>query len=139
MRSAMWILVWLVLGTAWGADLMPRRTASTLAAPMLAPAPAIDGKLDDAAWGKAQPLRDWAYNKDIRYQTEAWVGRDATTLYFAARCFDDNLKGLVTENEGTALWRNDCIELFLVPDKERLFFAHMVISCDGKEIGRAHV
>ena len=123
-----------------GAALVPVRQRSVLTAPLLAEAPEVDGKLDDAAWGKAQPLRTWAYKtKAVRYQTEGWLCRDTRNLYFAARCFDDNLGGLVTEFEGRALWKNDCIELFVVPEKKELFFAHIVVSCDGRTAGSTWV
>lgn len=115
-----------------GNDLVPRRTASTLAAPQLTSAPQIDGDLSDVAWKQAQPLRDFAFGKGVRFQTEGWVARDASNLYFAARCYDDNLKALVTASEGMALWKNDCIELFIVPRKEELFTGHFVVSCEGK-------
>jgi len=123
-----------------GAALVPVRQRSVLTAPRLAEAPEVDGKLGDAAWGKAQPLRAWAYKtKAVRYQTEGWLCRDTRNLYVAARCFDDNLAGLVTEFEGRALWKNDCIELFVVPEKKELFFAHIVVSCDGRTAGSTWV
>ncbi len=134
MRLSFGLLFWAAaaLGTGLSAEdgAVPRRTASTLVAPPLKDPPKIDGDLSDAAWKGAQPLRDFAYTSGIRFQTEAWLGRDEKNLYFAARCFDDNLAGLVTANE--ALWRNDCIELFIVPEKKTLFYSHMILSCDGR-------
>ncbi|MFW6161193.1 MAG: hypothetical protein ACODAJ_00395, partial [Planctomycetota bacterium] len=116
------------------------RQRSVLAAPRVAEAPTIDGKLRDATWARAQPLRQLAHKgKAVRYQTEGWVCRDGERFYFAARCFDDNLDGLVTEFEGRALWKNDCIELFVVPEKKALFFAHLVVSCDGRTAGSTWV
>ncbi|KPJ75873.1 MAG: hypothetical protein AMS14_02900 [Planctomycetes bacterium DG_20] len=120
--------------------LVPVRQAGTLAAPLVQAPPKIDGRLDDAAWSAAQPLRLFAYKtKAVACQTEGWVCRDKANLYFAARCFDDNLAGLVTEFEGRALWKNDCIELFLVPEKKELFFSHLVVSCDGRTAGATWV
>ncbi len=113
-------------------DLVPRRIKSSLAAPLLKTAPRIDGKIEASEWSGAQPLKEFAYNKGVRFQTQGWVCRDADNFYFAARCLDDNPDALVTENEGNAIWRNDCIELFVVPDKKGLFFAHLILSCDGK-------
>jgi len=133
-RGATILLLTAAFGLAAHAadDLVPRRVASTLAAPVLKAAPTIDGALSDAAWKAAQPLRDFCYSKGVRCATEGWIARDEKNLYFAARCFDDNLKGLVVTNTGRALWRNDCIELFIVPEKNPLFFTHLIFSCDGK-------
>ncbi len=118
------------------ASLAPIRKESTLAAPKIAEAPAIDGKLGDAAWAKAQPLREWGFaDQGLLYQADAWICRDDKNLYLAARCYDDNLKGLVTANEGSAIWKNDCIELFIVPDKKPNFYSHFILSCDGKSAG----
>ncbi|MBM4036009.1 MAG: hypothetical protein FJ291_30110 [Planctomycetes bacterium] len=120
--------------------LVPVRQSSVLVAPLVEAAPKIDGKLDDAVWQKAQPLRHFGFrNKAVRYQTEGWLCRDAANFYFAARCFDDNLAGLVTAFKGRALWKNDCIELFVVPEKKELFFAHLIITCDGRTSGSTWV
>jgi hypothetical protein len=114
----------------------PARIQSVLAAPLVKEPPAIDGKLDDKAWTGAQPLRGFSWKpKGIRYQTEAWLCRDADNLYIAARCFDDNLGELVTKFEGGDIWRNDCIEIFIVPDKKAEYFSHVVVDCAGKSTG----
>ncbi|HUT37172.1 MAG TPA: hypothetical protein VNE39_27065 [Planctomycetota bacterium] len=128
-------------GSAFSEEpLVPIRQSSGLVAPLVEAAPKIDGKLDDAVWQKAQPLRHFGFrNKAVRYQTEGWLCRDAANFYFAARCFDDNLAGLVTEFEGRALWKNDCIELFVVPEKKELFFAHLIATCDGRTAGTTWV
>ena len=123
-----------------GERLVPVRQSSVLVAALIERAPKIDGVLDDASWKAAQPLRHFAYKtKAVAYQTEGWVCRDATRLFFAARCFDDNLGGLVTEFEGRALWKNDCVELFVVPEKKELFFAHIVVDCTGRAGGSTWV
>ena len=139
----MWaaLCVGLGIGTTHGGDaLVPVRQASVLVAPLVDVPPKIDGGLGDAAWRMAQPLRHFAYKtRAAACQTEGWVCRDATRLYFAARCFDGNLAGLVTEFEGRALWKNDCIELFIVPEKKELFFAHLIVSCDAATAGTTWV
>ncbi|HPD15556.1 MAG TPA: hypothetical protein PLE19_11425 [Planctomycetota bacterium] len=123
-----------------GEELVPVRQSSVLVAALVDAAPTIDGKLDDPVWQKAQPLRHFGFrNKAVRYQTEGWLCRDAANFYFAARCFDDNLAGLVTAFEGRALWKNDCIELFVVPDKKELFYAHLIVTCDGRTHGSTWV
>jgi len=140
-RAACFVLAVLLVGRAVAEEgLVPVRQKSILVAPLVDAAPKIDGVLDDATWMKAQPLRDWAYkNKGVAHQTEGWICRDKENLYFAARCFEDTLGGLVTKFEGRALWKDDCIELFIVPEKKERFFAHLVISCDGRAHGTTWV
>ena len=142
MKTARWSVVTAVLfalaaaGQAAAQELMPTRTDSTLVVPKVAAAPRIDGVLDDAVWAKAQPLRDWSYKgKGPAYQTEGYLCRDEENFYLAARCFDDTLDDLVTENQGSALWRNDCIEIFIVPEKKGLFFCHLIVDCAGVTSG----
>ena len=114
-------------------DLVPVRTKSTLVAPEVAKAPAIDGRLDDAAWQQAQPLRHWgSEGKAARARTEAWLCRDAKRLYVAARCHDDRLEGLVTRFEGPELWRNDCLVIWVVPDKQEAAGTVLTVACDGR-------
>jgi len=146
MRTAAWVascalsLAGSAVWTAAGEELVPVRQSSVLVAPLVEAGPKIDGKLDDAVWQKAQPLRHFGFrDKAVRYQTEGWLCRDAANFYFAARCFDDNLAGLVTAFEGRALWKNDCIELFVVPEKKELFFAHLIVTCDGRTHGSTWV
>ena len=115
---------------------VPTRTQSVLACPKVAQAPAIDGKLDDAAYSRAQPLRHFSFKTiGVNYQTEAWLCRDEKNFYVAARCFDDNLAELVTKNEGGNLWRNDCLEIYIVPQKQAKYFSHLIVDCDGRSTG----
>jgi len=113
-------------------DVFPRRIVSTLTAPLVAGAPKIDGNLSDPAWAAAQPVRDFCWTKSVNFQTEAFLCRDSQYLYLAARCTEPVLEKLVTENKGAALWKNDCVELFVVPEKKALFYAHLILSCDGQ-------
>ncbi|MBM4043008.1 MAG: hypothetical protein FJ290_31345 [Planctomycetes bacterium] len=139
--ASAYLLASLLTANAVAEDaLVPVRQSSVLVAPLVEAGPKIDGKLDDAVWQKAQPLRHFGFrNKAVRYQTEGWLCRDATNFYFAARCFDDNLAGLVTAFEGRALWKNDCVELFVVPEKKELFYAHLIVTCDGRTHGSTWV
>jgi hypothetical protein len=117
-------------------ELVPVRQASTIVAPRVQAPPKIDGALLDAAWAKAQPLRHFAYQAQaVAYQTEGWLCRDGAHLYFAARCHDDDPNGLVSQFEGRALWKNDCIELFVVAEKRELFYSHIIADCRGRTSG----
>jgi len=118
---------------------VPTRLEGVLACPLVTEAPTIDGKLGDAVWARrAQPLRGFSYKTaGVNYQTQSWLCRDERYFYLAARCFDDSPAKLVAKNE--ALWRNDCLELFIVPEKKARFFTHFIIDCDGKFEGRTWV
>ena len=61
------------------------RTAGTLAVPMVTAAPKIDGKLDDEAWKRAQPMRLWSHGgKPALYDSTGYLCRDNENFYFAA-------------------------------------------------------
>lgn len=111
---------------------VPTRLESVLVCPLVNEAPMLDGNLGDAVWARrAQPLRHFSYKTaGINCQTEGWLCRDAENFYLAARCFDDRADKLVTGNE--ALWRNDCLELFIVPEKQARFFTHFIVDCAGR-------
>jgi len=120
--------------------LMPVRIESTVAMPLTATAPVLDGKLDDTVWQTAQPMQLTAYKtKGARYPTEAWIVRDAENFYIGARCHDDNLHGLITRHEGSMLWKNDCLEIFFVPEKNEFYWSKVMVDCDGKFTGSVWV
>lgn len=117
---------------------VPRRMSSVVTVPTTAVPPVLDGKLDDAAWAPAQPLRDWAYKKKgVQQQTEAYFTRDDTYFYLAFRAFEDNLNNLVLDKTGRMLWKNDCIELFFVPEKNEKLWSHLMFDAEGKMAGNA--
>ena len=127
-------------GAADAPQLVPARIQSVLAMPRLPASPAIDGRLDDAAWQRAQPLKITTYkSKVIRYPTHAWIGRDDTHFYIGARCFDDKLDELVTKHEGSLMWRNDCLEIFIVPERNELYWTKLTVVCDGRYDGSTWV
>jgi hypothetical protein len=113
------------------------RTAGTLAVPMVAVPPKIDGKLDDEAWKHAQPLRLWSHGgKPALSDSVGYLCRDADNFYFAVECSDDDVAGLVKDAKSPVLYRNDCVEIFVVPDREAQFYAHIMLSCDGQSLAR---
>jgi hypothetical protein len=116
------------------------RTEGTLAVPLVASAPKIDGKLDDEAWKHAQPLRLWSHaGRPALSESVGYVCRDAENFYFAVECQDDDVAGLVKDAKSPVLYRNDCVELFIVPDREAAYYAHLMLSCDGQSLARLMV
>ena len=80
--------------------------------------PEIDGQLGDAAWRTATrlaPFLRYGTDKPAADQTEAWVTHDASALYIAARLHTKDpskLKAVETARDA-AVWRDDCIEVFI--------------------------
>ena len=145
MKCVRWVFLsvfcWGILGHTASAEaaFVPRRTASVLTAPMTDVPPVLDGKLDEAVWASAQPLREWAYSKGVQQQTEVYLTRDDQNFYLAARCFENNLDQVVVENKGRQLWKNDCLEIYLVPEKKLKLWAHLIIDSEGKSSGSAWI
>jgi len=139
MRSAILTVLaaLLVSQPALAADAVPSRVDSVLACPLVADAPTVDGKLGDATYEHAQPLKINAYQNrfSVNFITEAWLCRDRENFYLAARCFDDRLDELVTKYDGNLMWKNDCIEVMVVPDKKDRFFCKFIIDCNGRYVG----
>jgi hypothetical protein len=82
--------------------------------------PAIDGLLDDDAWGsESQPTGEWlSYNplhgSKIPQQTRVWVGFDSKFLYFAFQCDDPDpsrIKTSITRRDN--IWSDDWVGLSL--------------------------
>lgn len=108
-------------------DLVPLRLKTVINVPMIA-APTLDGTIGPEEYARAQPLTHWGANsKAAMTQTAALVGRDDQHLYIAARCFDTQMDELVSES--SALWQNDCIEVFVDVEKKTLFFSHVIGDC----------
>jgi hypothetical protein len=81
----------------------------------------IDGKLDEAAWDKAQVLKDFAVfwqKRPAKTATKARLLWDEKYLYFAAEMEDSDLYADVKERNGMT-WTNDVFELFFKPSEDR--------------------
>jgi hypothetical protein len=81
----------------------------------------IDGKADDAAWGKAQVLSHFAVYWQKRRAKSATGARllwDERNLYFIAEMEDTDLYADVKEHNGMT-WTNDVFELFFKPAMDR--------------------
>ncbi|HUS93278.1 MAG TPA: sugar-binding protein [Phycisphaerae bacterium] len=98
----------------------PEARAPTCHVPEAKPAPAIDGRLDDAAW-KGAPVCRLARTLDgsapAAQTTEVRLCRDARTLYLAFRCVEAHMGALKAAGRGKddSVWQDDSIEVFLSP------------------------
>jgi len=81
-------------------------------------APAIDGRLADAAWSscaQAFPFIQLDGAQLAETQTRAYLFFDDTALYAGFRCDEPDLAGLAASctTRDDTLWRDDCVEFML--------------------------
>jgi hypothetical protein len=117
-----------------------------LVVPRAALPPVIDGDLADAAWAKAAAVKPFwrAGATDLaEAQSLAWLCFDKDNLYVAWACLDAKIIAEPVARDDKAVWRHDCVELFLSPERdartERQFMLSVAESVydrrPGKEFG----
>jgi hypothetical protein len=82
----------------------------------------IDGKLDETAWGRAQPVGEFQFpwwQEGRKEQTVARLLWDDQFLYVAYRCEDAHISAEHTERD-SPVYRDDCVELFTSPNPDQL-------------------
>jgi len=81
--------------------------------------PKIDGKLDDAAWGRAALVERLAKEKP---DTAVRICADEQTLYIGVLC--ENHDGRPPQarpvDRDGAIWKDHCVEVWLTPDLDRV-------------------
>ena len=118
-----------------------------LVIPRVAQQPVIDGDLGDAAWAKAAAVKPFwraGTTELAEDQTLAWLCFDKDNLYVAWACLDAKLVGEAVARDEKAVWRQDCVELFVSPERdaktERQFMLSVAESVydrrPGKEFGQ---
>ena len=100
--------------------------------------PSLDGKLDEACWQpttsavlKAFVMTD--FSTPASAQTQARVCWDAESLYIGVICDEPNIKAIrryATERDD-ALWRDDCIEIFIDSNHDRSSFYQIIVNANG--------
>ncbi len=119
MRPSLWTAI-LLLATAAGRA-GDSYEIKVYPCPRLGPAPAIDGKLDDASWKSAPVVSGFTrYNKPelMEVQTSFRVGYDQRYLYFGVHCDEPNAKRLSPTAAGRdtgQVFRGETIEIFVDP------------------------
>lgn len=100
--------------------------------------PTIDGKLDDAAWQKAEAvvLRHLEGLWDEPSQkTEARVLADERAIYFAVQCWEAEPHRMIAagEKRDGDLWLGDTVEVFLDPGhrEARKRYFHIIVNPKG--------
>ena len=93
--------------------------------------PKLDGRLDDPAWAKADvqivPPMTKAQPDVI---TKVRVAHDDTNIYLAFECDEPLMEHLVARATGRdgPLWKLDCGEILLAPDRSRRRYYHYIIA-----------
>lgn len=99
-------------------------------------APVVDGKLDDECWKQVKPTGSYwllGENKLAEKQTLAKVGYTDDTLYLAFAVEDDDITDMDNQypRDDSATWRNDCIELFLSPERDARKEKQFIVGVSG--------
>ncbi|MBM4040107.1 MAG: hypothetical protein FJ290_16505 [Planctomycetes bacterium] len=100
--------------------------------------PRIDGKLDDAAWQKAEAVTlcflDGLWEAPSQ-RTEARVLADERAIYFAVQCREAEPQRMIAagERRDGDLWMGDTVEVFLDPGhrETRHQYAHIIVNPKG--------
>lgn len=98
--------------------------------------PAIDGRLDDSCWKRADRVTSFSlYNgKGLStQQTIAYVARDDNALYIAFRCYEEKMADILTEckDDDTPVWLDDSIEIFIDTNHDHLTYSHFMVNSLG--------
>jgi hypothetical protein len=96
----------------------------------------IDGALDEAAWKKAEVLKDFAVywqNRPAKTATTARLLWDDNYLYFAAEMEDSDLYADITQRNGMT-WLNDVFELFFKPSEKKLAYYEFQVNAANTQL-----
>ncbi len=136
-----WLMAacWLA-GMAYGAS---AEELPAITPPVCAPAPVIDGVLDDAAWkdaaefGAFRPLGD-AARADAPRATRVRAARDAAWLYLAFECTNAQMARLeqkIHERDGT-VQTDDSVEIYLDVGTGGEMYYHWMLNWAGVKADR---
>jgi hypothetical protein len=90
----------------------------------------VDGRVDDAAWQKAELIDGFADNTSGKVHpsvTKAWVLYDDTFLYFGFHCEDGNVWATY-RNRDEHLWTEEVFEVFLQADPEQPSYIELEVN-----------
>lgn len=97
---------------------IPPEKAQPLRVPRFDKPPVIDGKLDDEIWKQAAVFKDFHQtypgdNIEPSRPTEAMIGYDNRTLYFAFHCYDEPDKVRATVAKRDQIFSDDNVRVYL--------------------------
>jgi hypothetical protein len=109
----------------------------TLAVTAAARAPAVDGVREPEAWDRASRLPAFwrcETGEAATNLTAAWATYDATRFYLAVRCDEpamERLQARAATRDGSDLWRDDGVEIFLAPGEDRAQYFHFCVTASN--------
>jgi len=117
----------------------PATSARLLAVPDVGKsAVKADGVLDEAVWKKAATSEAFGHDDGTKggARTKLLVARGDGNVYIAVEGFDEaaNLKNptaFVTEHDGSGIWEDDDVELFIGPAGDRNSYYQIIINPKG--------
>ena len=94
---------------------------------------AIDGRLDDPAWSRAQPvdLVETLTGRPPRYRTEARLLWDEGALYVGFACEDDEVWARSGRGDDDPIYEDEVVEIFLDPSGAGRGYAEVEVSPDN--------
>lgn len=116
------------------APLWPSRVHYPLLDVKAAPPTATRPALDEGPWKQAHSMQLWASGRPepTSRPTSIKMLTSGGTLYVAAACKGDSPDKLKVGKDRRMLWRDDCLELFISPSKDRPWPAlHVQINPAG--------
>jgi len=109
------------------------RKAKSVISPLTNVTPVIDGNLDDTCWKEAGKITGFfriKSSKAAKEKTAFYFTHDKNILYIGAVVSDPKMAADKTKRDQN-IWEDDCIEIFLDPERNRKDKFHLIISATG--------
>ena len=110
-----------------GREIVATRTATP---------PVLDGKLDEACWREAKPVREFTIHANrgpAEYQSVAYVAYDRANIYIAVKCLDPNPEDIVAKpvpHDG-GVFASDVVEVMLASSPKSGKYVHLAVNAAG--------
>jgi len=135
MRRAAVPALMFCLCTPWSLCAQPARS---IAVTEISLRPTLDGRLDDACWSQAAWNSGFVQHRDpdeqAEHDTRFTVACDDQFLFIAAAMTEPMPSGLVAniEQRDGNIYRDDCIQIFIDPDRKDTGYFSFSINSRGK-------
>ena len=98
---------------------------------------AVDGRLDEPGWSRAQPaeLVETLTGRPPRYRTEARLLWDERALYVGFACEDDEVWARPGRVDDDPIYEDEVVEIFLDPSGVGRGYGEIEVSPDGVRFG----
>lgn len=138
-----WIYKWMAVIGAISTLAGAARGATSVQATRTRKSPAINGKLDEACWKAATPIKVFKIQNSTqpaKFSTTAMVVYDESALYFGFICHEPDIKSIKTSPKpfDGRVFGDDCIEIMLDPTGSRNEYFHFAVNASGSRADLAH-